>query len=814
MDIQTYELRRRDLMELEPLLRDSLHAVLPFSAHALYFPQDDALEAAEWLPRERKVLLPLRRSGHLLGVFMMSGVNGRQARPLLATLPAVAALALDKLAWYKASRLEPVTGLLHGRVLLEHFSREADLVRARMHGLPEADTADLPAAPAAAHGSLNAGENSGQTRHDLHRLCMGLISLRCDNLAPVTRHQGYAFADNLLRALAEALTCELPADVSVARSGTEEFTLLLPASGRAVCRRVAEAALRRMAAVSLQDAVTRRPVRARLTGGYAVYPQDMQGVELSLPMFEQSRMLLARARLAARIAGEKLQAAPQDAADLPLMDFARILHVGGVVRETLPLGRVRVSLGRQAGACEGMRFTVWESGTAPHDGQEAPPAYKGELVLLDVQEAFSLAETSHLSDPAWPLERGDALVLLRDADAPRAGGEHARKDPLTDLLRHADFLRALAEEREQHAAFTLAVLRVAPQEGAALSPAQVEQLLPDIIRCHTARLQAAGLAAPLFGGRYGSHCLVFFHTKTDSSALRRLYADISTRMEEHQLALSTGLAAYPLLQFRKAEMLACALKALDCALLMPAPRVSACDSLALNVSADRRYSLGDVFGAVEEYKLALLADDGNATAWNSLGVCMAAMGQSEQARRYFLEAQKRAPEDAAVAYNMGTLCQALHDSRAAARYFKQCLKFAPDQLYAHIRLGQLAEQGGRRKVAQQYYQQAVALEAAQPESSIARRHLARMALRQKHGAEARELLHDALLKNPQDAAAMRMLAGLYLDGNEDPAMAEMLARKSVCVQPAPQGWQLLARALRALGREEDALRAESMAAKA
>ena len=74
---------------------------------------------------------------------------------------------------------------------------------------------------------------------------------------------------------------------------------------------------------------------------------------------------------------------------------------------------------------------------------------------------------------------------------------------------------------------------------------------------------------------------------------------------------AAGLAAFPFLQYRKVEMPDCALKALEYAFLLPLPQVGICNSLALNISADRRYSLGDVFGALEEYKLALLADKAN-----------------------------------------------------------------------------------------------------------------------------------------------------------------------------------------------------------
>ena len=74
--------------------------------------------------------------------------------------------------------------------------------------------------------------------------------------------------------------------------------------------------------------------------------------------------------------------------------------------------------------------------------------------------------------------------------------------------------------------------------------------------------------------------------------------------------------------------------------------------------------------------------------------------------------------------------------------------------------------------------------------------------------EAREHLHQALLRNPQDAAALSLMASLYLDGGEDPELAESLARQSVLQRPEyHNGWLVLARALEVLGRTEEARQA-------
>lgn len=49
------------------------------------------------------------------------------------------------------------------------------------------------------------------------------------------------------------------------------------------------------------------------------------------------------------------------------------------------------------------------------------------------------------------------------------------------------------------------------------------------------------------------------------------------------------------------------------------------------------------------------------------------------------------------------------------------------------------------------------------------------------------------------------MAGLYLDGGEDPELAEALARQSVARRPDHRkGWLVLARALEVLGRKAEA----------
>lgn len=774
-------LARADILEQESLLISRLRHFLSFSGHALYFPTTDLPEEPEYLPRERKLLLPLRYGGAALGMLLLHGVRAREVRPLLPLLSSLAQLCLELLQRVKLCCRDRVTGLATEDVLYGVMEAEAARVRAQL-ARPCAEEENVP----------------------LHRLCMGLVLVRVDNGRAVASESGFCFSDALMAQAAQAFALEVPPEACAARVGRFGIAALLPAvSGRGVCRELAEAALARLSGVRLQEPLSGRSVRPVVSVGYAIYPQDMAGGEFSLDMSEQARRLMERARLAARVASRRGGAGA-------VMSFARILQEGGSVVQVLPLGRVRISLGKRAKAREGQRFSVWEGGPRGR--------YKGEIVILQVTEQDSVAETLHLADAAVPLSEGDALALLsQDSGAQRqeqtedGATESGQTEDARGICSHGLFLRRFALERERDEHFALTILRREPDGGE-------EDALAPLAEAWKATPALCG--ERVLAGRYGGNALIFYHPGMEADALLPHWAALCTALAAQGIRVAAGIAGYPFLQFRKTEMPECALKALEYAQLLPEPHAGVCNSLALNISADKRYSLGDVFGAIEEYKLALLADQDNVLAWNSLGTCYAALGRHNEARRYFLEALQRADsveQAVQTRYNLGTVCLQLEDRKAAAEYFRQCIADAPEHLYAHLRLGQLCEDAGRRTEAQKYYEQAAAIEELREQrdgeiSNVARRCLARLVARQRKGGEAREMLHDALLRNPHDDATMRMLASLYLDGGDDPAVAETLARRSLLQHECAEGWRLLSRALAAQGKAREADEAAARAA--
>lgn len=858
-------LQRRDMIVFEQRLKDAVTSLFPFKSHSIHFPRSVESLSAIWEAAEKKLLLPLGETpDEVLGVFVARGVGQKTSAPLLPYWPALGALVIDNLLQYKRSLCDPVTGLFTRHYLLRCLEREIETLRDPIRTAPPVPgTATDPAAGSIAREAVR-GETrmNGESRvsseglvggegEGPRRASVGTLVVRLAALRDVVREFGYQFADELMIALADALIEVCPEQAVAARTGDSEFAVHLPAAGPRACRALAGDIAQALRKVYVVHPLRRERVGISASVGYTLYPQDISGALFVRPSGEQARLVLRKARLASALADERVAPFPGGTDAEPVMGFGRILSEGGRVLENLPLSRVMVSLGSNMHAREGLRFSVWstsfpghtpgtrggdaERDSAPH----APlaPLYKGEIVLMEVHDNVSQAEIIHLGEPGWNIESGDHLLLLPEEQGSQAQGSpgEARLDAATGLLRHGDFLARWAEEREQADSFALALVRLAPKnrglsfadaetdsdQNATVADAQAaDGAEPDAALAdggsdrapddaHPGRFMAGAvhlcreeLGQHVLGGRYGLNSLIFYHPAPDTS-LEERYKTLARELESRLgLDVAVGIAAHPYLDFRKADALENSRKALEYAMLLPKPHVGALDSLALNISADKRFSQGDTFGAIKEYQLALLADEDNGMAWNSLGICLAGLNRHAEAERHFTRALGCNPDDAMALYNLGYMHQSQgRDAEAGDRY-EECLRHAPDHLFAMVRLGQLAENAGDTAAARGLYEKAAILPGGE---SLTYRHFARLCISEAKPDEAREHLHEALLYDPQDAFAMALLARLYLDAGEDPDMAASLARQSVSLRPELRtGWLQLARAMESLGREREA----------
>lgn len=789
-------LDRTDLMPLEARLCLGLGRFFSFKAHSLYFPKEDNTRPdslPEYLADEEKLFVPLRApGGDLLGVFVARGVPQDEAEAVLPSLPAIAATCLENLQLYKQSRIEPVSGLLNRRSFIDAVSRELEGLRALLQEGPGAD---------------------GNRQ-------FSLMAVRLGGLSGVVREEGYIRTDDLIaelgRALEECIADIAPQPAVAGRSGDYEFSLLLPGCSQASARELGSKITTRLATTHIRHPLTGKKIRISPSAGHVSCPRDLDGLERQDPR-EQSRQILRRARLAAAVAGvnSRPELPPEAAgkavlsksdAPLPVMAYGNILREGGRVLSQRPLSRLTVSLGRTAGARPGQLFTVW--GYALGEKGLLSRRYKADIMLIEVYEGEALAEIIHVDDASFPPEAGDFLVLgATQAEAARANYPDDKPSGDADGGEGGlDFLPRWSLMREKYDSFAMLLGRFSLLHDVAENPdadSGWEALMSQALQKCKAALGPEALA-----GRFALNSLIFFVPnpiigQPEVSNLTDTLAELSTALKSSLgLDAAFGIAPHPFLDFHKADSLENAKKALEYATLLPEPHIGLLDSLALNISADRKSSLGDQLGAIQEYRQALICDPDNILAWNSLGVVLAGLGQYKEARESLEEALNRAPGDHNTLYNLGNLQQSRRDYAEAKNFYLRCLELEPENVFTLYRLGQLCEQQEDLDGAGEYYRQAANLPQG---AALTRRSLARLAMRQGKLEEAREALHEALVANPHDALAMQLLAGLYLDAGEDPRVAESLARQSVTLRPDLRGsWLELARALEAAGRTADA----------
>jgi len=765
-------LDRRDLITYEHLLRDEIAAFLPHKSYSLYFPKtlDDVADGpmaevaagrAAVVPGERRVLLPLVLHGRLLGVFVAREARVRAPKATLPHLATMARMCLEKILLYKISVTDPATGLATRELLLRAMARAIGQVGDCLH--PGSDR------------SLGNGTPG-------FAACFGLVAVRLHGLEHCQEAYGPALAAKALAEAARTLAALAPEQALAARAGDDTLALCLPGATPAACRDLADALARAMAELQVTDPVLDQRVHPGVSVGHAAYPQDMNGNALRLAAQEQAATLLRKALRAAAVAAR--------AARGRAFGYPQIIDEGGQVQTVLPLGRLTVDLGSAVGAREGQRFLVWPADADP----SSQAASKGEIALLEVRRGHALAEVMAQADPGRAIQPGDRLTRIHEADSAHPAAPGQRRDALTGLLLYRDFLEHWAGARDAQRTCTMALMRL-PADA---DPQHTETALRELAHACTA---VFGPGAT--GGRHSLGGLAWFLPGVSARQAAALCATLLDRLAESATPVpAIGLAQHPWLSFSRADTLDNAAKALEYALLLPAPHLGRCDSLALNIHADKLFAQGRLYDAIEEYKLALLADRANTTARNSLGVTLARTGDLAGAKRQFKTVLARNPKDIFALYNYGYACQRTAKAAQAREAYRACLAVDKAHTFALIRLGELAQADRRFADARRYFLRAQETPGGQ---GLTHRYLARLALAQNDAEQAREHLHQALIHDPMDALALHLMARLYLDGGEDPEVAEALARQSAALAPGqPRFWAELARALTAQGKHQEA----------
>ena len=781
-------LEKNDLIQFEPVLQKFIKEIFSFSSHSLYFPQTipDQLKGSEQLKpvlEKDRLLLPLMFRGNLLGLFVAREIDSAQVKPMLPYLVTMTSLCLDKLYLYKTSITDPLTTLFNHNFFQKTLENEIESILTHLTLGP--------------NSSLDASLNG-------YSATFGLILIDLDHFQRINDNFGYEFGDTILMRIGQELKKLCPEKSVLARVEGDTFALFYPHSSPRKCIKLAKKLKSSISSLIFSYPLSDEQISVHASFGIVNFPEDILGPQFQKTVTELARILVEKARRA--LGAAKIDGGNQ------IYSFARILTQGGLVLKALPLGRLVINLGKCVDAREGQRFLVWSKKTAlpvsKPDKSESLYSLipKGEIAIIEVQDEISIAEVLFLNDPAWTIEPGDRLTLIEDENVidqnDREPDRKTQKNPLTGLYSFRDFLAAWNRVKESSSLMGMALICMEKFPDTD-NDIQAEKLVQEL----------SLMARKIFpdgaiGGRYSLNCLIFYLPNVDKDQAMEMCLELTRQaLAKFDLNLNIGLACYPFLNFSPSHLPINCRKALDHALFLKPPRIACFDSVSLNISSDRFFAQGDIYQAMEEYKLSLAADEKNNLARNSLGICYARLGHLDMAKQIFQEIIEQEPDNLMARYNYACACLKLNEISEAQKSFHQCLKLDQKHCFSLFRLGQIEENNGYLERAWKYYQKA---QQTKEGEKLAPRHLARVAYKRGEQEKAREYLHEALVYNPKDAYALNLLARIYLESGDDPEVAETLARQSVSLKPdIASFWEVLARSLEVQGKTEQARKARA-----
>jgi len=244
--------------------------------------------------------------------------------------------------------------------------------------------------------------------------------------------------------------------------------------------------------------------------------------------------------------------------------------------------------------------------------------------------------------------------------------------------------------------------------------------------------------------------------------------------------VSVGLAVYPFWPFEKGSILSNAQKALDHAAFFGANTITPFDAVSLNISADKLYQYGDMDGAIEEFRKALMVDAENTNVHNSLGVCYGVQGKFDLAIDCFEKAIRLNPKDVMATYNLGLAHLKKGDRDKALKLFLSAhdLDGTHSDIACHI--GMCYEEMGEIDKAIFYLEQAAE---KGPKGPHAFRALGECYLAKERPRDACKAYEKAIKKHPTDAKSLSALGHLYGRLGESLEIAIILARESTAIEP-------------------------------
>jgi len=265
--------------------------------------------------------------------------------------------------------------------------------------------------------------------------------------------------------------------------------------------------------------------------------------------------------------------------------------------------------------------------------------------------------------------------------------------------------------------------------------------------------------------------------------------DNARRMGE--APFTVGIAVFPMQQFKKADTVVNAKKALLHTKFFGPGTVTVFDAVSLNISGDIYYREGDLKSAVREYRLGLALEPTNINLLNSLGEAYAQMNRRREAIAYFMKAIEHDAGNYMALFNLGVVYYKLEEDEQAIKYFDKARAVSESSQQriengeakydlSHdllLPLGRLYCKTGRYKEAVDLLSESVGSGGERVDEANRKsmnrggvlRYLGKAYKGLDRNLEAITVLQRAISHNPRDATSLSLLGELYClekQGNE------------------------------------------------
>ncbi len=779
-------LTRRDILTMINDLHEDIVHLFNCEACSLYFPSENEVQDILYIEEEEKLLLPLKldKGEAILGIFLIRKPDPEKIKIYLPSIDEIIKLALEKLILKKTLLYDTTTELFTKESLITSLTTKIERMRESFSELSDINQGI----------SLNIG-------------CAGVLYFHFSNLVDIAKKHGYLFAEKCLDELSIKIFDALPHDAILARINTYDCALLLTednCDARNELHNFIFEMCHTLNALVFSPSETNAhssKVSVKTFAGYILFPQDFDNLTASREPKELAHQILAFAKYSA------IRAYEQKKSFLP---FSFLVPEGGNILQVLPHNQLIINLGKNVGLREAMRFSVYAINEITDNYNNEQKFYKGEISLLEIFDEHTLAEQVLLYDPAYPFTQDDILIKLPDEYLQNTATQR-QKDTLTHLYKYSDFLTLFTEKRQNIPVFTLALLQIDVSKEESVPIVNIlAEIMQYFKRCIITKHHLEDEEENCICARYSENNILLFIPQTETFTKEiclEAYSHFAKELNEHlKQKIAIGIAEHPLLHFKATDALENSKKALECAKLLDAPHVSFCDSISLTISADKLASQGLIYDALQEYQYAILADNTNALALNSLGVTLVSLKRYSEAQSTFMQALKLTPDDVSILYNLGGISQTLGDMEEARKYYDTCLKSKEYYYFTLLRLGQIAEFENNIPLAIDFYNKAIAEDVGQ---ATPYRQLAKIALKEDV-VKAREYLYTALRYTQYDPASLVLLAHIYLEHDKDANIAAALLNPIMTQrQTNIEAWKIYAKALKIQGKQDEALLAEN-----